>query len=47
MFVDFNVGLFGLLLLDLEMDVRDMNAFQTASFDAVIDKGTSLLSCLA
>ncbi|KAM5568592.1 hypothetical protein ABKV19_016241 [Rosa sericea] len=24
----------------LEMDVRDMNAFQTASFDAVIDKGT-------
>ncbi|XP_050372199.1 uncharacterized protein LOC126790106 [Argentina anserina] len=24
----------------LEMDVRDMNAFETASFDAVIDKGT-------
>jgi ASC-1-like (ASCH) protein len=25
---------------DLKMDVRDMKAFEDASFDAVIDKGT-------
>lgn len=27
-------------LLDITMDVRDMSAFETDSFDAVIDKGT-------
>ena len=32
---------------DLKMDVRDMKAFQDASFDAVIDKGNlSLIKCL-
>lgn len=30
-------------LLDLQMDVRDMSAFQTDSFDAVVDKGASFL----
>lgn len=27
-------------LLDITMDVRDMSAFETDSFDAIIDKGT-------
>ena len=32
---------------DLKMDVRDMKAFQDASFDAVIDKGNlSFIKCL-
>jgi len=30
---------------DLKMDVRDMKAFEDASFDAVIDKGV-LTTCL-
>lgn len=30
-------------LLDLQMDVRDMSAFQTDSFDAVVDKGALFL----
>jgi len=31
---------------DLKMDVRDMKAFEDASFDAVIDKGVLRLHCL-
>lgn len=28
-------------LVDIQMDVRDMNGFESGSFDAVIDKGTN------
>lgn len=31
--------MFGSCEIDLKMDVRDMKAFEAASFDAVIDKG--------
>lgn len=33
---------FDLLWADIEMDVRDMKAFEAGSFDAVIDKGIFL-----
>lgn len=34
-----NVLQFDHVKTDLKMDVRDMKAFEAASFDAVIDKG--------